>query len=118
MAVASTNPTFQYAPLSGPSDIRLVVLHPGRGDDPVRCQLKHVALDRNPQYEALSYAWGDTSKPGHSVFLEEKPFSVTVNLNAALLNLRDESVRFSNQDIYGLMQFVSTRTTFSNGTPK
>jgi len=51
----------------------------------------HISLDENPSYEALSYTWGDTSVQGPRILLDSKPFQVTVNLGAALLNLRDEA---------------------------
>jgi hypothetical protein len=58
---------FQYSPLKGPSDIRLLVLEPGRKYGHINCRLLHVPLDYNPTYEALSYAWGDTFQEiGHA----------------------------------------------------
>jgi hypothetical protein len=84
-------PQFQYSPLSSSSDIRLIILEPGIGDEPVRCQLVHISLDENPSYEALSYTWGDASVQGPRILLDGKPFQVTVNLGAALLYLRDEA---------------------------
>ncbi|KAH7370058.1 heterokaryon incompatibility protein-domain-containing protein [Rhexocercosporidium sp. MPI-PUGE-AT-0058] len=89
--MAQSPSLFKYQPLTGSSAIRLVILEPGLGQDPVRCRLIHVSLDDNPQYEALSYAWGDPSatKP---ICLEGKTLQVTENLESALLNLRDESV--------------------------
>jgi hypothetical protein len=39
--------------------IRLLILHPGEGDDPISMTLGMRNLDENPGYEALSYVWGD-----------------------------------------------------------
>ena len=84
--------TFDYELLLAPSEIRIVILEPGKNDEPVRCRLEHVLLDHEPAYEALSYAWGDATRPSQEIFLDGKRFEVTENLGAALLNLRDEAV--------------------------
>jgi len=44
-------------------ETRLVLLHPGRWRDQIVCSLSTVSLDDNPEYEALSYAWGDATIP-------------------------------------------------------
>lgn len=90
-AVPLTRSHFVYQSLIGSSPIRLVVLEPGRGDDPIRCRLTHVSLDDNPKYEALSYAWGDPSTTV-PMYLEDEIFTVTASLEAALSNLRDGSL--------------------------
>jgi hypothetical protein len=46
---------YQYSPLLGASEIRLVILEPGRDDDPIKYRLVYVSLDENPVYEALLY---------------------------------------------------------------
>jgi hypothetical protein len=79
---------FQYSPLVGASDIRLVILEPGRDDDPVSCRLINASLGENPVYEALSYTWGDASISGPTILLDGKPFRVGANLGEALLSLR------------------------------
>ncbi|KAG4433772.1 hypothetical protein IFR05_010739 [Cadophora sp. M221] len=90
-AIPQSSSHFKYKPLTGSSAIRLVILEAGRGQDPVKCRLIHVSLDDDPQYEALSYAWGDPSVTT-PIYLDGKTFSVTENLEAALVNLRDESL--------------------------
>jgi hypothetical protein len=40
-------------------EIRLLVLEPDSWIDDIRCHLKTVALDYGPDYETLSYVWGD-----------------------------------------------------------
>jgi hypothetical protein len=84
---------FQYSPLPGVSDIRLVILEPGMDDDPVKCRLINVSLGENPVYEALSYTWGDASISGLTIFLDGKPFIVGANLGEALLNLRHKDAK-------------------------
>jgi len=70
-------------------DIRLVVLYPGKTGEPIRCSLIQESLTQVRSYEALSYTWGDPrdTKP---ILLNERPFSATKNLEAALRHLRYE----------------------------
>ncbi len=59
--------SFRYRPLdtSEGEDIRLLCLYPGEFHEPIRCDLFHVNLDDDIEYEALSYTWatedGDAS---------------------------------------------------------
>ncbi|KAK6810397.1 hypothetical protein RU639_013835, partial [Aspergillus parasiticus] len=48
---------FQYLPLQGSSDIRLLRIHPGRPSDGISCSIRVVGLDENPKCTALSYTW-------------------------------------------------------------
>jgi hypothetical protein len=84
--------SFQYSPLIGDADIRLVILEPGRDHGPVNCRLIHISLDESPVYEALSYAWGDATILGQTILLDGRPFSIGINLEGALLNLRDDAI--------------------------
>ena len=53
----------------------------------IRCLFTIASLDDEPQYEALSYVWGDTSD-ARFVVVEGRPFSVTASLYSALRHLR------------------------------
>ena len=55
------NKTYEYTAIEGERTVRLIVLESGEFDDDIVFRLDHVSLDGNPQYEALSYAWGDVS---------------------------------------------------------
>jgi hypothetical protein len=70
-------------------EIRLLLVLPRKRDQPIECTLQTVSLDNPPEFEALSYVWGDASikKP---VTVNGAPHSVTVNLEAALRTLRDD----------------------------
>jgi hypothetical protein len=70
-------------------DIRLLVLEPGFGDQPLKCGLKHSKLcdPIDSKYEALSYAWG-SDKLSKTIILSSHKFDVTQNLFDALLELR------------------------------
>lgn len=79
-------------PLPSPSHIRLVHLLPGTVAA-VCCELITVSIDAAPEYEALSYTWGDASSAEriHMTTQDsENPqqFSVTSNCFSALRRLR------------------------------
>jgi len=48
-----------YQPLETPRSIRSVDIHPGTGEDAMRCSIRHQGLDERPDFEAISYVWGD-----------------------------------------------------------
>ncbi|KAK0642113.1 heterokaryon incompatibility protein-domain-containing protein [Cercophora newfieldiana] len=83
-----------HQPLSPPPldlndrQIRILRLLPAPSwTDPIRCTLFTAYLDKNPFYEALSYAWGDPAVT-RQVFLDGRVVNVTENLAAALRRLR------------------------------
>ncbi|KAI0456681.1 heterokaryon incompatibility protein-domain-containing protein [Xylaria acuta] len=79
-----------YEPLAAePPSIRLLILLKGSHRDPVRCRLEHVSLTDEPEYEALSYTWGDSSAT-QPIQVNDDPRPVTRNLVSALQHLRHE----------------------------
>jgi hypothetical protein len=50
---------FEYEPIDASKQIRLISLAPGAGSEAIQIELLTANLDKLPQYEALSYAWGD-----------------------------------------------------------
>lgn len=81
---------FSHSPLLPGRSIRLAVLQPGKEDEPIACRLTTVLLDDNPQYESLSYVWGDTFQHAQ-IRVDGTPFRVTYNLYGALNRIRSES---------------------------
>jgi len=80
--------SFPYKSLApGTSELRLILVEPGDFEEPIRCQLQHVELDRKPDYEAVSYVWGSRSDQ-ESISLNRLRFPVTTNLSIALRYLR------------------------------
>ncbi|KAH2114256.1 hypothetical protein KXW75_005409 [Aspergillus fumigatus] len=81
--------TFSYSPLNPEAaEIRLLTILPDRdGNNPVRCTLQTVSLNSAPQFEALSYVWGTVAEMVE-ILVDDIPFQVTTNLNAALQCLR------------------------------
>lgn len=56
-------PAFVYPPLDDSSDsIRVLTLLPGTWKSFIICDLTATTFAENPEYEALSYAWGDSRK--------------------------------------------------------
>jgi hypothetical protein len=70
----STQPL--YLPLINGHIIRLLELQPGAQNDPVVIRLFLVELEHAPDYEALSYVWGDT-KTTLPIICNGRPFNVT-----------------------------------------
>jgi hypothetical protein len=72
-------------------EIRLIDLLPSLDGAPsslVRCNSRVVSLSEKPQYEALSYVWGDHSQPKIPIEVAGEMFSVSKNLHDAFRYLR------------------------------
>lgn len=78
---------YSTVPLEDKSDIRLLVVHPGSGDEPICCSLKTVPLSEHPRYDALSYAWGPPEQV-KVLQLLDAPVEIRANLWWALVHLR------------------------------
>ncbi len=81
-----------YKPLNlGRREIRLLHIRPSlKLEEQPQCFLETVSLDDNPQFEALSYAWGDPSLT-RPITLENREWYATINLEAGLRYLRSPS---------------------------
>ncbi|CZR55605.1 uncharacterized protein PAC_05493 [Phialocephala subalpina] len=76
-----------YTPLKD-REIRLLVIDPSSdADTVVKCCVQTVSLDINPEYIALSYVWGNAAITT-KILVNEEDFAATVNLAAALRQLR------------------------------
>ncbi|KAH9216671.1 heterokaryon incompatibility protein-domain-containing protein, partial [Leptodontidium sp. 2 PMI_412] len=97
--MSSVMSPYRYSSLlPGPDSIRLLRLGPPEDEAAsIKCQLFNFTLDesdnRPPQYEALSYVWGDPEKTLH-IFIDEHSFNVTENLHAALWHLRNRAIEW------------------------
>lgn len=71
--------------------IRLLVIKPSNGSDAelIECNLATHDMRSIPQYEALSYVWGDPNDTS-DILLNGYTHKVTVNLERALRNMRVE----------------------------
>ena len=84
----TTLPNYKYGPLRDGANIRILVLKPGIGEDPIRCNLEEAKLADKPQFECLSYVWGDPTDT-KLIICDKKAIRITVNLHGALKHLRE-----------------------------
>jgi hypothetical protein len=76
---------FMYDRMVVPTEIRLLRLYPNPFNRVVRCRMEHHTLDQAPDYEAISYNWGDSTKT-QKILIDGKWFKVTQNAHDALYN--------------------------------
>lgn len=68
--------------------IRLITLHPGDWNDPIRCSIGYNSLAAlKGKYYTLSYVWGSPHKK-RNIWLQGLEWPVTLNLEGALRHLR------------------------------
>jgi hypothetical protein len=81
-----------HTPINDPTrEVRIATIHPAADiNSPVNCSLSTHALATAPDYDALSYCWGDENHK-ISIFVEGRPYGVTTNLHSALRHLRHKS---------------------------
>src|SRR6187549_3375093 len=80
---------YEYEAFSASNSIRLLRLFPGKADDPLESCLESFVMDRIPEYEAISYVWGDAIH-AERIMVNRRGVYVTVNLYNALLAVRRE----------------------------
>ena len=68
-------------------EIRCLILQPLSAGAEIQCSTEAVSLLDQPEYEALSYVWGDPLDQ-RSIIFDGSPFDVTRNLATALRYLR------------------------------
>lgn len=76
-----------HRPIVSGSEIRVVILHPANFGDPIVCELKHIQLIPDSDYEAVSYVWGDATVTKR-IMLDGRVYPVTTNLYTGLQFLR------------------------------
>jgi hypothetical protein len=83
--------TYEYRTLTHTDSIRLIELLPGAKGTPLACNIIDVRKGDQPEYEALSYAWGEPIF-SHEIMevTSNTMLRLTVNLHDALQALRDE----------------------------
>lgn len=106
---------YEYQPLPDEESVRVLILSPGKGDEPLSGVLKMIRLSNRRQtlcsaqqaqkrrntstetevirwapeipYEAISYVWGSDTKD-HVIFLDGKTHRITNNLSVSLHQCR------------------------------
>ncbi|MCJ1264724.1 hypothetical protein MMC22_004599 [Lobaria immixta] len=84
-----------YQPLQNSREIRLVKILPGNRRTKVSCVLAPASLDHDlPEYDALSYCWGDASQKTW-VTCNEQHLEITKDLFTAIHQFRhkDKTIR-------------------------
>ncbi|KAI4627248.1 uncharacterized protein J4E87_004592 [Alternaria ethzedia] len=76
-----------YKSLTSATTIRVLHIHPAPETDPLTCSLEDCDLDNDPEYEAISYVWGN-SDLSCSLTCDSKVIAVTCSLHEALLRIR------------------------------
>jgi Heterokaryon incompatibility protein (HET) len=76
---------YVYEKMVTTTEIRLLRLVPSPFSRTVRCRIEHHPLGRAPEYEAISYHWGDCSKT-QQILIDGHWFKVTQNAHDALHN--------------------------------
>lgn len=71
--------------------IRLLDIEAGPFDSALRCHLRHADLSSNPEYVAVSYAWGRKCTATELLLLDGKPCYIRPSLCAMLQALRRAS---------------------------
>jgi hypothetical protein len=76
-----------YNTLPTITSIRLLEIEPGRESEPLRCRLRVADLKDEPEYEALSYCWGNDDRK-KTVICDGVEVRLTPNLVKALCRFR------------------------------
>ncbi|KAF5635408.1 heterokaryon incompatibility protein het-6 [Fusarium sp. NRRL 25303] len=79
--------TIDYSCLTPTTEIRILTLEHGRGDDSIICTLRPVTRD-GAEYHALSYEWEDESKNDPFITVDGRHVQIRMNLYDALKNIR------------------------------
>ena len=83
-------PRSLYEPLPQGNYLRILLLHPGRFDDKISCDLISESLEQaDDEYEAISYVWGNPDDTV-DIICNGRSVSITINLRDALRQFRDE----------------------------
>lgn len=77
------------------SEIRVMILHQGSGDEELRCTLKTVSLDDDqPAFHALSYAWPTTETEKCRINIDNNVVPVASSLATLLDHFRSSHYDF------------------------
>lgn len=83
-------PLYRRHSLAEEDSIRLIVFPPAERSAPLRAHLVTATTSEMPEYQALSYVWGDPT-PVDAIICEDTPVLIAANLRDALLRIRSET---------------------------
>ncbi|KAH6989738.1 heterokaryon incompatibility protein-domain-containing protein [Ilyonectria sp. MPI-CAGE-AT-0026] len=81
------NTTYKHTPITAPRTIRLMHVYPGSESDAVQISLITTALDAAPDFESISYCWGD-AQDQHQLTCNGATLSITNSLFTGLVRFR------------------------------
>lgn len=79
-----------YIPFSDMHEIRLLHLEPGSLTEPLVGHLENVNIQESPQFEAMSYAWGDKTSTAQ-IMVRSAAVTIPKNLHDAIWRVRQTS---------------------------
>ena len=85
--LGSTADNRAYRPQDKPRISTWDPVHPGTIDDTLTCTLNTVSLKDRPDYETLSYVWGDPT-PNEQITANGSLIKITTSLHTSLRHLR------------------------------
>ncbi len=97
------------------TQIQLLMLHPGSWEEDIHCHFTTVSLDNFPEYETISYVWGDSTLR-RPIIADGHCFLVTMGLEKALRRFRHpqasrimwaDAICINQQDSHERFQQVS-----------
>ena len=82
---------YESRPLSNPSNIRIVILHPTRTESgshgPVSIEFIHTTLEEDPPFVGISYTWGSSTRNRTVLTTNNEVLYVTENVREVLQRL-------------------------------
>jgi Heterokaryon incompatibility protein (HET) len=78
---------YRYESFMNDQSIRILKLRHGSGDQPLSGSLEFVNIHDAPEYEAISYVWGDPFRVAE-IEIDGMPLALTQSLHDALKRLR------------------------------
>ncbi|KAF2432985.1 HET-domain-containing protein, partial [Tothia fuscella] len=80
---------YQYTPLPSNTSFRFLELLPGPREEAPSYRLHFADWNSPPEYEAISYAWGNLART-HSSLCDNKSMEITQSLHECLVHIRHQ----------------------------
>lgn len=85
VVLEKTERLYIYDKILTSTEIRLLYLVPSISSRVICCRMEHHPLDQAPEYEAISYTWGDNSRT-QEILIDGCRFKITQNAYDSLYN--------------------------------